>query len=367
MNANFLADIFFQSYYGIFFLSTFCIFLTGKISYLTAYAFQYHHWHWLIFPSQKTLYSKIGFLLRVLPDKLPFVTFLILTTEKFNLSLIFSAAFILFFGLFRLGSTQNWFHISKNISKWRFEIGVAKTSSKILLQNSKSYYKSKIEKLTKENLNNKFQISKADFRCYVAFSLLLLNLHFIKEGLPTWHIDLIALVLIIWCTMDALYWNFKLNQNTNSAFETYQESLLLFLKKFFLRHFFLGCILLLFFLSFKYLGEEFSRYNLTSFILFFMFLTKFLRIWNEASNAKSNLPKQYYPEIKSKNHKLKFENAKIWRDIGAERSKSVHPLVKLVMLRTVFELSDRSFFIGIITHLDLIAACLIYTFLIFQL
>ena len=80
--------------------------------------------------------------------------------------------------------------------------------------------------------------------------------------------------------------------------------------------------------------------------------------------AKLNLQKEYYPANYHKDHLFKFENAKIWRDIGAQRSDAVNPLVRLVMFRTMFELSERSLFIGIITHLDLVFATFFYTVLI---
>ncbi|KAB8032226.1 hypothetical protein [Fluviispira multicolorata] len=364
MNANFLNSFFLQTYFGIAFVCLLMVFFTGRLSYYATYIFNYLHWRSLILPYQIKIFNKILFIIRTIVDKVPFISLLILTTEKLHISLLYASCIGFLLGLIRLASTQDWNSNIPNINKWRFELGLLHLEKKLSSITLKKMIVKNIKKLAAPNANNKFEISKADFRCYIALSLLLLHVYLYRDGYQFIRLDLIAFFLISWCSIDALFWNFRLNHKPHSSVETFLERPSEFFKKYWIR---LTCLLII--LSILYLinyclGNDFSRYNVASFILFFMFINKFLRIWNEALIAKLNLQKQYYPASYTKNHIFKFENVRIWRDIGAQRSQSIHPFVRLVMFRTIFELSDRSIFIGIITHLDLIVASFFYILLI---
>ena len=364
MIANLILNFFLESFTGISLLCLFSVYFAGKISFLCAYLFNYLHWRSLIFPYRLSTLNKFFYLLRIGADKIPFVTLTVVIVEKLNLPLTYTALFTFFAGIIRLASTYEWRTNIPKIKKWRFELGLLYNHNNASLLNKKDVIKNFIHKLAHPNQNNKFEISKSDFRCYVALAILFVGAHFYQYGNYLQRLDLIAFFLIAWCSIDALMWNFHLHHKPHSFVENFREKPTEFLGQFWIRILGLLLTILFFFITHYYIGHDFSRYNVAGFVFFFMFLNKSLRIWNEALIAKLNLQKEYYPASYHRDHLFKFENARIWRDIGAQRSDAVNPLVRLVMFRTMFELSERSLFIGIITHLDLIIATLFYTILI---
>jgi hypothetical protein len=364
MIANLILNFFLETFAGISLLCLFCVYFAGKISFLGAYLFNYLHWHSLILPFRLNLLNKFFFLLRIGADKIPFVTLTLVIVEKLDLPLLYTALLTFFAGLIRLTSTYEWHTNIPKIKKWRFELGLLYNHDNTNLFKRKGVIKTFINKLAHPNQNNKFEISKSDFRCYVALGVLFLGAHYYQDKNYLQRLDLVAFFLITWCSIDALMWNFHLHHKPHSFVENFLEKPFKFFKQFWIRILGLLSIILLFFILHYYFGHDFSRYNVAGFVFFFMFLNKSLRIWNEALIAKLNLQKEYYPASYHRDHLFKFEKARIWRDIGAQRSDAVNPFVRLVMFRTMFELSERSLFIGIITHLDLIIATLFYTILI---
>ncbi|BBH52859.1 hypothetical protein [Fluviispira sanaruensis] len=364
MSVNFLSSYCLQTYFGIVVTCIIIVYITGRLSYFTTYVFNYLHWRSLILPFQFKIFNTFLYFLRKIADKVPFITLLILTTEKLHISLLLTSLIGFFLGFVRLAATQEWQAQIPNIKKWKFELGVLHLEKKLSSHFIKDILCKNIKKLAIPNINNKYEISKADFRCYMALSLLFLSVYLYRNGYSYLRTDLIAFYLIAWSSIDALFWNFRLKHKPHSPVENFTEKPNEFYTKYWIRLLCLLVILSFLYLINHYFGSAFSRYNLASFILFFMIVNKFLRIWNEALIAKLNLQKQYYPASYAKNHIFKFENVRIWRDIGSLRSQSIHPFVRLVMFRTIFELSDRSIFIGIITHLDLIVATFFYAILI---
>ncbi|WP_148697234.1 hypothetical protein [Silvanigrella aquatica] len=327
---------------------------------MSAYLFNYFHWRSLIFPYQVNFVNKILYLLRMGADKIPFITLSLVFVEKFNLPSFYTGILTFFFGIARLASTYDWRATIPKIKKWRLELGLLYNNPKFTFNQDKNIF----DKLARPNQNNKFEISKADFRCYVALSLLFVGEHLYQNGNHLQRLDLISFFLIAWCSFDALMWNYYLHHKPHSFVENFQEKPSEFFGQFWIRIFALLFCVFFFFITHYYIGHDYSRYNLAVFIFLFMFLNKILRIWNEGLIAKLNMQKEYYPASYHRDHLFKFENARIWRDIGAQRSDAVNPFVRLVMFRTMFELSERSLFIGIITHLDLIFATFFYTILV---
>lgn len=364
MIANLILNFFLETFVGISLLCLFSVYFAGKISFLCAYLFNYLHWRSLILPFQINVLNKFFYLLRIGADKIPFVTLTVVFIEKLNLPLTYTALCTFFAGMIRLASTYEWRTNIPKIKKWRFELGLLCNNDNASLLQKKKVIKIFINKLAHPNQNNKFEISKSDFRCYVALAILFIGAHFYQSENYLQRLDLISFFLIAWCSIDALMWNFHLHHKPHSFVENFHEKPSEFFGQFWIRILGLLLTILFFFITHYYIGHDFSRYNVAGFIFFFMFLNKSIRIWNEALIAKLNLQKEYYPASYHREHLFKFENARIWRDIGAQRSDAVNPFVRLVMFRTMFELSERSLFIGIITHLDLIVATLFYTILI---
>lgn len=364
MLVNSILNLFNATFIGIIILSLFSIYFTGQISFYCAYIFNYLHWRSLIFPFEIKIINKLFYLLRIGADKIPFVTLSLVFVEKLKLPLTLTAFLTFCAGFIRLASTYEWYTNIPKIKKWRFEMGLSYNQENILLFKKKEIIKNIINKLAYPNQNNKFEISKSDFRCYIALVILFSGAHFYQSEKYLQIIDLIALFLISWCSVDALMWNFQLRHKSHSIIENFHEKPLLFLKKFRLRIISLFSIIFFFFICHYFFNNLYLRYCVASFIFLFMFINKLLRIWNETLIAKMNLQKEYYPESYHRDHLFKFEKARIWRDIGAQRSETVNPLVRLVMFRTMFELSERSLFIGIIIHFDLIIATFFYIILI---
>ncbi len=364
MIVNLILNFFLESFAGISLLCLFSVYFAGKISFFGAYLFNYLHWRSLILPFRLNVLNRYFYLLRIGADKIPFVTLTVVIVEKLNLSLTSTAFFTFLAGIIRLASTYEWRTNIPKIKKWRFELGLLYNHDNTFLLKRKGVIKVFIKKLAHPNQNNKFEISKSDFRCYVALAILFIGAHYYQNGNYLQRLDLVAFFLIAWCSIDALMWYFQLNHKPHSFVENFQENPSKFFGQFWIRILGLLLTILFFFITHYYIGHDFSRYNVAGFIFFFMFLNKSLRICNEALIAKLNLQKEYYPASYHRDHLFKFEKARIWRDIGAQRSDAVNPFVRLVMFRTMFELSERSLFIGIITHLDLIIATLFYILLI---
>lgn len=366
MIVNLISNIFLESFLGISILSLFSVYFAGKISFYGAYLFNYLHWRTLIFPFKINIINKLFYILRMGADKTPFVTLTIVLAGKFNLSLLDISFLTILAGILRLASTYDWRIGIPKINKWRFELGLLhKDDISSNYENQRSN-KKLLNSLAHPNQNNKFEISKTDFRCYIALAFLFIGVHIYQNGNNYLRFDLVAFSHITWCTIDALMWNYQLRHKPKSPIESFQESFIGFFKLFWPRILLLILMNLLFLSSHYFVSYDFSRFNIAGFIFFIMFLNKSLRIWNEALIAKLNLQKEYYPASYHREHLFKFENARIWRDIGAQRSETVNPLVRLVMFRTMFELSERSLFIGIITHLDLISATFFYATLLIK-
>lgn len=366
MNVNLIDKYLIENTIFLALFSVTVIFFTGKITFYTAFLFNFIHWHNILFPFPLFFLNKLLNFLRMTADKIPFVTLSLVLAEKMDLSLLWTAIFTILAGFLRLAATYDWRTYIPKIKRWRFELGVGyESNSKTHHAPNSSTFKLLLN-LAKPNHLNNFEISKTDFRCYIALSLLFFSLHFFPKNFSYPKLEILALLLIIWCFLDALKWNFKLHHNMLTYTEKYQESIPIFLSNFSLRIlFFIFIIFAFYYFLVEKNGTMLSnRFLIAGFIFIFMFLNKFLRIWNEALLTKQNLQKEYYPASYHREHIFKFENARIWRDIGAQRSEAVNPLVRLVMFRTMFELSERSFFLGIITHLDLISAMFFYALLI---
>lgn len=364
MNASLINSYLIENTVLLALLSLTAIFFTGKITFYAAFFFNFLHWRTILFPFHFFLSNKFFHFLRLAADKIPFVTLSLVLAEKTDLSLIWTGLLTILAGLLRLASTYDWRTNLPKIKRWRYELGVFYDPIKKVDFGNHSFKLKLLANLARPNHLNKFEISKTDFRCYIALALLFFSISLFPLGGSYPKFEIIALLLIIWCFLDALTWNFKLHHKANSYTEKYHESLKIFFSIFYQRLLiFIGIIFLFYFFSLN-TKIHFSRYHIAGLIFFFMFLNKFLRIWNEALMTKQNLQKEYYPASYHREHLFKFENARIWRDIGAQRSEAVNPLVRLVMFRTMFELSERSFFLGIITHLDLISAMFFYALLI---
>lgn len=365
MTANLIDSYLIENTFILAILSVTAIFFSGKITYFTAYIFNILHWKSILFPFPIFIFNKFFHFLRVAADKIPFITLSIVLAEKLNLSLFWTGLFTIFAGVLRLASTYDWRNILPKIKRWRFELGIYyEPLNKGMEFGDKNFRLSLLSHLAKPNHLNKFDISKTDFRCYIALALLFFSLHFFPHGGSYPKLEIIALILIMWCCLDALKWNLKLHHKADAYTEKYQESIKLFFGIFYQRTlFFVFLIFILYFFSINP-SLNFSRYHIAAMIFFSIFLNKFLRIWNEALLTKQNLQKEYYPASYHREHMFKFENARIWRDIGAQKGEAVNPLVRLVMFRTMFELSERSFFLGIINHLDIISAIFFYAVLI---
>jgi hypothetical protein len=364
MIVSLINNILLESFIGISILSLFSVYFAGKMSFYGAYLFNYFHWRTLIFPYKIKVINKFFYILRMGADKTPFVTLTIVLTEKLNISLLYASLITIIAGILRLASTYDWRTSIPRIKKWRFELGLLQGGSISMQYQAQDANQKLLNNLAHPNQNNKFEISKTDFRCYIALALLFMSVPIYNSGNYLIRLDIIAFCLITWCTIDALMWNFKFNHRSMSKIENFQENIFEFFMNFWPRIIVVLLMISLFFSSHFLISYEFSRYHVAGFIFFIMFLNKTLRIWNEALIAKLNLQKEYYPASYHRDHLFKFENARIWRDIGALRSEAVNPLVRLVMFRTMFELSERSLFIGIITHLDLILATFFYAMLI---
>ena len=366
MIVNLIHNILFESFLGILILSLLSVYFAGKMSFYGAYLFNYFHWRTLIFPYKLKFINKFFYILRLGADKIPFVTLSIVFTTKYNKSLLYVFALTILAGIIRLASTYDWRINIPKIKKWRFELGLLHKNSSMLTNINDNSNKKLLNHLAFPNQSNKFEISKTDFRCYIALAFLFLGSYINQNNNHPIRLDIIAFSLIAWCSIDALMWNYEFKHKLKAKTENFQEKFLSFISLFWLRIIIIIFMNIIFFISFYFVNYDISKF-LAGYIFLIMILNKILRIWNEVLIARSNLQKEYYPASYHRDHLFKFENARIWRDIGTLRSEAVNPLIRLVMFRTMFELSERSLFIGIITHLDLISATFFYAmFVIFN-
>ncbi|RDB36636.1 MAG: hypothetical protein DCC88_04205 [Spirobacillus cienkowskii] len=364
MNANLILNFFFNSFIGISILCLGSIYLTGRISFLISSTFNYLHWHYLIFPFNLNIINYFLTLLRGTVDKLPFLSLSFVVVEKFNLSMYSIAILIFFTGILKLISPYEWSTNSPKIKKWRFEHGCFQNYNNSNMTNNKKNIELLLVKLAKQTNLNKFEIAKSDFRCYFALSFLFLSTQLSLQNFSFSILSLFTFFLIFWCIIDAFGWNRLLRHKNFNHFETFQENPIQFFLKFFNKIILLIFVNFIFFIALNNKIIKFDNFIIGYLILIFVFFNKITRIYNEFLLAKLNLQKEYYPANSYKDQFFKFENARVWRDIGAQSTESINPLLRLVMFKTMFALSERRILNSLIAHFDFIIGSYLYIILL---
>jgi hypothetical protein len=273
---------------------------------------------------QKSIVRQAGFQSL---DKIPVITICIFMFLSNHITALTASFLSLAWICVRLSQTHDWQADSSLVERWRLESGLS--------------YSSFSRKQTRTLSPFFVKLSASDMLLF-------------ENTLSHKTILILCLFLSLWCLVDVLRWKRNLISKFFSVLETS-----FILPPYFAFMFFKRLILLTLFLSLVYVSigsSSYSFYILQGIILSLICICKVFRIWNETLLAQTNIQKRYHLYTPSGNTLFNFDKARLRMDIGLDKRFAQTPLVRLLMIRTLFDLSDKKMVLNIVGQTDLFMA-----------